>query len=816
MRDDVGERRSRSGGDQRAYLFAADDADDVALLAHAEDHHGHVVVAAEGDGGLVHDAEVETDDVGVGDLGELGGFGVELGVRGVDAVDGGGFEEDVGFDLHGAEAGGGVGGEEGVSGAGGEDDDAIFFEVAHGAAADVGFGDLVHLDGGHDATVEAELFDGVLKGDGVDDGGEHAHVICSDAVHVDGLLGDAAEEVSASDDDADLAAEGVDGGDLRGYFMDEDGVDTEAAAGGQGFTGELEEDSFVHVRVKYRMGFGGHGMVTKEMWRDGRIRRGRRADRIPNEPSRILMKNFARSLAIACAALYLLLVIVVFFAIRRTTGGHFVYSMDDPYIHLALAENIARGHYGINASEASSPSSSLLWPLLLVPFAERAWHVYVPLFWNILFGLTASCLIGSAVARWFPLRDGDGRAEWWKRLLTAALMMMVANLVGLTLLGMEHVLQVLLAICCALGMIEALEGRRIPTWCLVAAVVGPMVRYENVGLTVAVCVALWGLGERKKAAVVLGLSVAPLLGFSLFLRAHGLPMLPTSVMVKGDVYSEHLSAAHRLVRIALGNLEEVMRKSARWPVVAMFLVFVPLAWNERGKMRRYVFASAVLVAGMHLAFGRFGWFYRYEVYALIFLTMILLRVVAERPVMQYGFFVLGLLYLASPYMAAIPATVQAASELYGQQYQMHRFANDFYHEDFAVNDLGVVSYQKPKNTYVLDLFGLASPEASRQTTKSAPWMEDVVRRHGVKLAMIYPEWFHVPVSWKPEAKMCLPKEPQVAGKQCVVFYWTSDEPDGELRDELARFATTLPRNANLQFDPERREGGYPIPGNVGK
>ena len=223
-------------GNEGTDFFAADDADDVSRLAHAEDHHGHVVVFTERDGGGVHDAEVEAEDVGVGDLRELGGFFVDFGVGGVDAVDGGGFEEDVGFDLHGTEAGGGVGGEEGVAGAGGEDDDAAFLEVAHGAAADVGLGDLVHLDGGHDAAVEAELLDGVLKGDGVDDGGEHAHVVGGDAVHVDGLLGDAAEEVASADDDGYFAAEGVNGGDFSGNFVDEDGINAETLACGQGFS----------------------------------------------------------------------------------------------------------------------------------------------------------------------------------------------------------------------------------------------------------------------------------------------------------------------------------------------------------------------------------------------------------------------------------------------------------------------------------------------------------------------------------------------------------------------------------------------------
>ena len=78
-------------------------------------------------------------------------------------------------------------------------------------------------------------------------------MIGGDAVHVDGLLGDAAKEVPASNDDADLASQSVDSGDLGGYFVNEDGVDAETRACSEGFSGQLEEDSFVHVRTKYRM-----------------------------------------------------------------------------------------------------------------------------------------------------------------------------------------------------------------------------------------------------------------------------------------------------------------------------------------------------------------------------------------------------------------------------------------------------------------------------------------------------------------------------------------------------------------------------------
>ncbi|MBD0271632.1 MAG: hypothetical protein ICV73_06845, partial [Acetobacteraceae bacterium] len=61
------------------------------------------------------------------------------------------------------------------------------------------------------------------------------------------------------------------------------------------------------------------------------------------------------------------------------TGGHLGYTLDDPYIHLALAEQIARGHYGINPGEVTAPSSSVLWPFLLLPGAGTPWHVWLPL-----------------------------------------------------------------------------------------------------------------------------------------------------------------------------------------------------------------------------------------------------------------------------------------------------------------------------------------------------------------------------------------------------------------------------------------------------
>jgi hypothetical protein len=82
-----------------------------------------------------------------------------------------------------AQCGRGVGGEERVARAGGEDHDASLLEVAHRAAPDVRLGDLLDLDRRLHAGVAVLLLERVLDLQRVEDGREHAHVSGRRAVH---------------------------------------------------------------------------------------------------------------------------------------------------------------------------------------------------------------------------------------------------------------------------------------------------------------------------------------------------------------------------------------------------------------------------------------------------------------------------------------------------------------------------------------------------------------------------------------------------------------------------------------------------------
>ena len=79
----------------------------------------------------------------------------------------------------------------------------------------------------------------------------------------------------------------------------------------------------------------------------------------------LVIRNLTYPAALAALATRAVFLLVAVFL----NGGVFEYPLDDVYIHLAMAEQIAAGGYAVNAGEDGSAASSPIYPLLLVPFA---------------------------------------------------------------------------------------------------------------------------------------------------------------------------------------------------------------------------------------------------------------------------------------------------------------------------------------------------------------------------------------------------------------------------------------------------------------
>ena len=97
--------------------------------------------------------------------------------------------------------------------------------MAHGAAADERLGHLGHGDGALHAGGDAELFQRILQGQRVDDGGQHAHVIAGGALDAALAAGQAAENIAAADHHHDLHAQVAHLADLLGHVLHRLGAD---------------------------------------------------------------------------------------------------------------------------------------------------------------------------------------------------------------------------------------------------------------------------------------------------------------------------------------------------------------------------------------------------------------------------------------------------------------------------------------------------------------------------------------------------------------------------------------------------------------
>jgi hypothetical protein len=501
------------------------------------------------------------------------------------------------------------------------------------------------------------------------------------------------------------------------------------------------------------------------------------------------------------AALLTAAIVVELALLMALNGGHLVYTLDDPYIHLALAENIIHGHYGVNTADVCAPSSSILWPYILAPFAPFASGVYAPLALNVLFAVaTLYTFFRIAVLAIGPRHPA--LLVWVQVALVLA-----TNTIGLVFMGMEHSLQLLITAAIVFGLAaESIDGT-VRKWLAFAIVLGPLVRYENMAISAAAILYLLLRKHYKLAATLLALVLLLTGSFSLYLMTLGLDPIPTSITAKSAVVDAH---GH------LAALRVHFRKSLSTDRGAYLTIFALLflAYATFGKVagRRWLALTASCAICLHMMAGEFGWYYRYEIYVWAFAVLVLLYLsgdwirrllsgpdVGVTVLKIVGISGLALVLVCPGYIGGLRSIPIASNNIYEQQYQMHRFVVDFYKKPVAVNDLGYVSWRN--DNYVLDLFGLGSKEALnfRLAGAGPDWMDALARAKRVELAMIYDDVFPkgVPRSWIKLGELHLGKRLVTPATPTVAFYAVSQRVKDETKPALDSFRRTLPADVTF-------------------
>jgi len=472
-----------------------------------------------------------------------------------------------------------------------------------------------------------------------------------------------------------------------------------------------------------------------------------------------------------------------------------IYTLDDPYIHMALARNIGSGHYGINITEYSAPSSSVVWPFLLAPFS------FLP---SALFNLTPLIINGSALwATISVLRiTTEGRGNDWRSLWLTLGLLLSCNAYGLVFTGMEHSLQLLLVTV----IVTRLANRRedLTFWvCLVAI---PFVRYEGLAISLPVFAhLLWfkkispthsheNIGIRKIYPLLLSFLIMAggLVAFSFFLHDLELGWMPSSIVAKMDNSIQWEQGSSLLSSIA-HTLTNSSPKRA-----IMCVVVLGNGWLMWRLWRRADLLFIVMFPGLlHIFFGKYGWFGRYEAYMMLYQFLWPIAIGCELLISSQRAVYISLFIAAATMSSLWINTIKtplACLNIKQQQLQMGLIAKHL-KEPVAVNDLGEVAMLSQH--YVLDLWGLGSMEALRARRSGSPdaqWIEQLMIRHNVEFAFIYDKWFPLrPSGWQRIATLNLPKRwvMQVGDTQ-VSLYATNGAAAERLTRALITYQATEP------------------------
>ena len=183
--------------------------------------------------------------------------------------------------------------------------------------------------------------------------------------------------------------------------------------------------------------------------------------------------------------------------------------------------------------------------------------------------------------------------------------------------------------------------------------VGPWLRYEDLTLTMAVVAVLWAM-RRRRASLRVALAGGAAAGGVLCLSASSWAAVAAGFRAgeERDGGCERWIGGAAVAGPRRGDGCHGLRLYDG-PLLAVTVALVWAAWREQPGMRRVIAGVTAVAAALHLVIGRFGWFYRYEVYIVLFATVVLLRLVMERLRVRAAVYVAGAVVMASVYLRGV-------------------------------------------------------------------------------------------------------------------------------------------------------------------
>lgn len=515
-------------------------------------------------------------------------------------------------------------------------------------------------------------------------------------------------------------------------------------------------------------------------------------------------------LLVAMATLWVTVSVLLIISIKQNQG-HFVYALDDPYIHMAIAKNFSQhGVWGVTEHGFTSSSSSPLWTLLLsLTYLIGGVNELSPFILNVVFATLLVILVYVLLRRYElpPLYS----------FLILLSVIFFTPLPALIFTGMEHVLQVLSTISFVYlaARILAKDKSSLLELSLffTLAPLLTMLRYEGLFLVIAV-VALLAIRRRLLLGLfLLTLAIVPIAIYGVISASHGWYFLPNSVLLKASIPTHS-------IRGIVGYLYSFLLKlQGTSSLFILLCIAVSLMSFRLAKQRTLWKDSSIMVlvfiaaTFLHMLFANTGWFFRYEAYLVA--VGIFVIAVAVRPylpqrisislnsglLLRYGAICVLAFLLVCPLalrgLDSARMVPRATTNIYQQQYQMGLFIREFYQgQTVALNDIGAVNYLA--DVRCLDLTGLGSQEVAQRKLSGhydTYQIYCLAKQEGVKVAVVYDHWFAgyggLPSQWHRVGQWEISNN-VVCGGDIVSWYVVDPQEESKLILALSNFRYQLP------------------------
>jgi hypothetical protein len=504
--------------------------------------------------------------------------------------------------------------------------------------------------------------------------------------------------------------------------------------------------------------------------------------------------------------------------------GKFIYVLDDPAIHLSMADRlVSNGTWGVVPGHFESASSSPLWTALVAAglvLTPRSVEEWVPLVLNVVAGLAVVLVLARSQT---ALRPGAGRGRRLDAVATVALVAVALFLPGLALVGMEHSLHVLLVLAAVIavhqrGDAAGSAGRVHLGWLPYALLaLATLTRFESAFVAVGLAGGLAltdgdlraGLADRWRAiAGVLAASALPTAAFALWNKAMGGGFLPNSVLAKGQGTGSRSGGSNGL------GPSDISQRLTQDPLLALMvgvaLIYLVVTWGRPAR-QRLVALTLVVASLFHAVLADMGWFERYQAYLLAIGVYFLLGVVAELPrAVQRRALVAAVTLVVTFGMVKVvlfAETPLAADDMYRQQYQAARFFERYYDgRPIATDQLGYISllHDGP----LTDLAGLGDYEVLRERPDNREdrpvYWQQLSEERGFEVVAVYDTiaLTGAPEDWVLGGSLHIEGEPVTSvTPNLQIWSSTSAEADVEaLLAHLDEFRDDLPDRMSLEIN----------------